>query len=134
VRLVIDTNVLVSALLKPGSVPDRLLEAIWARELEVVYDARIHHEWARVVARRKFRAVPEARRERLLEQLVSRGRELGAVPAWDGEMIDDDDRMFVEVARAADAVIVTGNAKHFPDSLPVEVTRPAALLGQLTDA
>ena len=51
-RLVIDTNVLVSALLKPGSVPDRLLEAIWARELEVVYDARIHHEWARVVARR----------------------------------------------------------------------------------
>lgn len=131
-RLVIDTNVLVSALLKPGSVPDRLLEAIWEREIEVVYDARIRSEWARVVARRKFRAVPEARKARLLEALVGRGRELAAAPRWDGEMSDEDDRMFVEVARAADAAIVTGNARHFPESLPVVVHRPADLLAALT--
>ncbi|MEC7524145.1 MAG: putative toxin-antitoxin system toxin component, PIN family [Myxococcota bacterium] len=131
-RLVVDTNVLVSALLKPGSVPDRLLARLEGSDVEVVFDARIEDEWARVIARKKFAHVPRERGERLLAAL-RRGTRLEAVPAWSGEMIDDDDRMFVEVAHAAGAAIVTGNVKHFPaEALPVEVHRPAALLDALT--
>ena len=54
-RLVLDTNVLISALWKPGSVPDLALTAMWARGARVLYDARIMSEYRAVLARSKFK-------------------------------------------------------------------------------
>ena len=48
-RLVLDTNVLISALLKPGSVPDRLLVTIALRGALVLYDARVAREYREVL-------------------------------------------------------------------------------------
>lgn len=50
---------------------------------------------------------------------------------FDGALIDENDRAFVEVAIAGRADIVTGNTKHFPSSLPVRVLSPRALLTEL---
>jgi len=44
-RLVLDTNLLVSVLLKPGSVPDRALAAIWSTGAVVLYDSRLEDEY-----------------------------------------------------------------------------------------
>ncbi|HVH44167.1 MAG TPA: putative toxin-antitoxin system toxin component, PIN family [Labilithrix sp.] len=132
-RLVVDTNVLVSALLKPGSVPDRALGAIWARGATVLYDARIADEYRRVLGRPKFRAIERERIEELLEAIVTRGRIPEEVPHWTGPMTDDDDRIFVEVALAGGAeAIVTGNARHYPTDLGFEVLPPAKLLERLS--
>ncbi len=134
-RLVIDTNVLISALLKPGSVPDQAVDAIWRSRAVVLYDQRIAAEYREVVARPKFRAVPAKRREALLALLFERAQDLGEVTPWHGEMVDEGDRMFVEAALFGGAqVIVTGNAKHYPLDLAFAVTPPAQLLSLLARA
>jgi uncharacterized protein len=131
-RLVIDTNVLISALLKPGSVPDRALAAVWRRGAVVLYDARIIEEYRDVAARPKFRSVARERVEELLAMLVAHGEGLADVTAWEGTMADEGDRMFVEVAIAGRAkAIVTGNLKHYPTHLGFEIRPPATLLAML---
>ncbi len=131
-RLVLDTNMLVSALLKPGSVPDRLLSAIWSRGAVVLYDARIADEYRTVLMRPKFRAIARKRIEDLMALVAERGQELEQVAAWCGSMKDEDDRIFVEVALAGRAdAIVTGNLKDYPANLGFEVHPPATLLAIL---
>ena len=131
-RVVLDTNVLISAMLKPDSVPDRALEAIWARGAVLLYDARVAAEYREVAGRPKFRAVPRARVERLLSAIFERGERVERPAAWEGAMGDEDDRAFVEVALAGSAAaIVTGNLKDFPADLDFEVLPPAELLARL---
>ena len=133
VRLVIDTNVLVAALLTPGRTPARALDAVAAgREYVVVYDDRIEAEYRAVLARPKFRALDRGRVDALLASLLAGAERLAEVAPWAGAMTDADDRAFVEVALAgrADAV-VTGNARHYPTGLAFEVLSPAALLERI---
>lgn len=131
-RLVIDTNVVVSALLKPASVPGRALAAIWATDAVVLYDARIDLEYRDVLRRPKFRAIAAQLVDDFLATLSARGVDLGDVPAWSGAMTDDDDRIFVEVALAGNAhAIVTGNIRDYPVGLGFEVHPPATLLAML---
>lgn len=128
-RLVMDTNVVVSALLHPARTPARALAA--ARRCTVLVDARVEAEYRSVLARKKFASIPVARRDDLLEALLSDAVRVVAT-VYAGPMVDEDDRMFVEVALAGGAdAIVTGNAKHFPSALAVEVIGPAELLRRL---
>lgn len=131
-RLVIDTNVLISALLKPGSVPDRALGAMWRRGAVALFDARIVDEYRDVAARPKFRSLDPVRVAAMLEKLLARGEQLEGPAAWNGVMADEGDRMFVEAALAGRAdAIVTGNLKHYPSNLGFEVQPPATLLAML---
>lgn len=133
VRLVVDTNVLVSTLLKPGSVPDRALEAIW-RSATVLVDARVIAEYRDVLERPKFQAASRARLAEILARVAEHGEDVGVVPAYAGPMKDDGDRIFVEVALAGRAdAIVTGNIRHYPEGLGFEVLPPATLLARLED-
>lgn len=130
-RVVVDTNVIVSALLKPGSVPDRALAAIW-EHATVLYDRRVAQEYRDVLARPKLRAIDRGRADALIATLHERGVDLGEVPAWTGAMTDEDDRVFVEVALAGPAgAIVTGNLRDYPTGLGFEVLPPATLLARL---
>lgn len=131
-RLVLDTNIVVSALLKPASVPGRALAAIWSTNAVVLYDARIDHEYRDVLRRPKFRAIAPELVDDFLATLAARGKDLGDVPAWSGAMTDEDDRAFVEVALAGHAhAIVTGNIRDYPVGLGFEVHPPATLLAML---
>lgn len=131
-RLVVDTNVLVAALLNPGRTPDRAVAALLARGATVLVDARVEGEYREVLARPKFRKLDPARTDALLASLLARAERLAAVPAWEGALPDADDRAFVELALAgrADAV-VTGNGRHYPPNLGFAVLSPAGLLGLL---
>lgn len=133
-RFVVDTNVLVSALHKPASVPARALEAIWRIGEEqgtpcLLYDARILDEYRSVLARPKFRALDRHRIDELIDRVLSRGADVGEVAVWNGPLPDESDRIFVEVAVAGHAVIVTGNIKHYP--LDLAVLPPATMLAQV---
>jgi putative PIN family toxin of toxin-antitoxin system len=131
-RLVLDTNVLVAALLTPGRTPDRAIAALLARGDAVLYDPRIEAEYRAVLARPKFRAVDPARVGALLAAVLAGAEDLGAVPPWEGPMTDADDRAFVEVALAGGAdAIVTGNARHYPTGLAFAVISPAELLARV---
>jgi len=130
-RIVIDTNVMISALLNPGRVPDLVLAQIRRRGDVVLYDARILCEIRSVLSRPKF-AFSTERVEGMVTWVLALGQDVGEVDRWPTPMTDDDDRVFVEVAIAGKAdVLLTGNAKHYPRDLGFEVVGPTALLGWL---
>jgi putative PIN family toxin of toxin-antitoxin system len=131
VRVVIDTNVIVAALLHPERTPDRALARIHARRATVLVDERIELEYRIVLARPKFASIDRTRRDALLERVLGAAEFVVAAPI-DAAMIDESDRVFVEVARAGRAdAIVTGNTKHFPPELAIAVWSPAELLDRL---
>lgn len=130
--VVLDTNVLVSAMLGPGRVPDQLLTLLVERGVQLAYDARIRAEYASVTARPKFRAVPAERRERLLGDLLGLGEELASVAPFTGELADESDRIFIEAALTVGAdLLVTGNLKDYPSGLGFLVVPPATALAEL---
>ncbi|MDP2345388.1 MAG: putative toxin-antitoxin system toxin component, PIN family [Deltaproteobacteria bacterium] len=136
-RIVLDTNVLVSALITPGRSAAKLLEEYILVEdehgpLTLLLDERIVAEYREVLARRRFGFEPN-----LVDDLVA-ALEAVAIfvdaPALAATPTPDDDRPFLEVALAGDAaVIVTGNKKHFPETGRIEVLGPAELLSRLSD-
>lgn len=132
-RVVLDTNVLISALWTPGSVPDLAILAVFAEGAKLLYDARGLAEYREVLGRPKFKKIVSARTEALLAKIVELGEEVPDVAHWAGVMRDDGDRMFVEVALTGRAdVLVTGNLKHYPSNLGFDVHPPATLLASLS--
>ncbi len=53
-RVVLDTNVVVSALLNSFGTPGRVLDLVLAGELTAAYDDRVLAEWREVLRRKKF--------------------------------------------------------------------------------
>ena len=114
--VVIDTNVLVSALLRFSSLPGAVAqEALSGRIIPLLND-EIISEYREVLLRRKFnfdRAAVNA----LINGIIKRGIFLDTNPA-DEPIIDSKDAVFYEVVmemrQENEAYLVTGNLKHFP--------------------
>ncbi len=112
-NVVIDTNVIVSGLLKPFSPSGEIMRWIADGKLRVCYDARILLEYDQVLRREKFGFDPA-----LVAALVDVIKEMGLCTA-DGplkmRLPDPADEMFAEVASSPECgILVTGNSKHFP--------------------
>lgn len=112
-KVVLDTNVLVSALLTLYGPAARVLDAVLAGRLVLTFDDRILCKYEEVLGKSRFGFDPQDVKA-LLDFFRSEGVAVVA-PPLKVELPDPDDVMFVEVALAdgADA-IVTGNKKHFP--------------------
>lgn len=124
---VLDTNVLVSALLARSakSTINKLINAVIAGRLTPMHSPEIIDEYVEVLSRDKFHFNPELR-DALINRIKTRGIEPGRIP-YDKNMPDESDRVFYEVALSKDdAYLVTGNQKHFPVT-PIVVT-PAEML------
>ena len=111
-RVVIDTNVLVSGVINPHGPPARVIDGVLAGRYAVLHDDRILSEYREVLMRPFFGFAP-ADIDPLLDFIEFMGehistRDLGVILA------DESDLPFLEVASAglADA-LVTGNLKHF---------------------
>lgn len=134
-NVVLDTNVLVSALLNPYGPPARLLDLVLLGKLIPFYDDRILFEYRQVLHRERFGFEPQAV-EALLQYLELVGRRVVAAPLVGHTTVaDPEDLMFLEVAHAGQAAaLITGNLRHFPSNLRqgVRVVEPAVFLGQWT--
>jgi putative PIN family toxin of toxin-antitoxin system len=131
VRVVLDTNVLVSALLSRAGIPAEVLRRTLRGELIPLFDERIFEEYREVLARPKLKIDPVVM-ARLLESLSVIGEPVKAVPLESPNAPDPDDLAFLEVAVTGRAdALVTGNARHFPDTRGVELFSPRALLERL---
>jgi len=133
VIIVLDTNVLVSGLLRPHSKPATILRLVATGALRVAYDERILAEYREVLARPKFPFSPEQIRD-LLDQIEAEGEVVTALPL-SLSLPDPDDLPFLEVAVAAHADgLVTGNTRHYParSRHGVTVLDPAAFLDRWT--
>ncbi|HEU0302138.1 MAG TPA: putative toxin-antitoxin system toxin component, PIN family [Longimicrobium sp.] len=129
-KIVLDTNVLVSGLLSPAGPPGRILDLAISLHVTVVFDDRILAEYREVLARPRLRIAP-AEAAAVLDLIEKEGL-LVSAPPLGLELPDPDDLPFVEVAEAgAAAALVTGNARHFAPlrgTFSVPILTPAAFL------
>lgn len=129
-RAVIDTNVLVSALLRPDSVPAAVLRQIAALALEPVVCREIMAEYRAVLPRRRLRLRPHDIEDVLA--LFEAQALWVEVPAYDGHppLPDPTDWPFIACALAASCPVITGNTRDFPATLGVRVMTARELVGQ----
>ena len=114
---VIDTNVLVSAMLKWQSVPGSVMEFVLEGFIIPVLNKEIVAEYRAVLARPKF-GLDDKIIIDIIDSLENVGFYVDA-ETIDIELPDSKDRVFYEVVmeerKEEEAYLVTGNIKHFPD-------------------
>jgi uncharacterized protein len=111
-RIVVDTNVLVSGTLNPHGNPGRVVDAILSERVTVLYDDRIVDEYRDVLRRPTF-GFSRADVDTLVDFIEINGESIES-PPLQVVLPDPDDLPFLEVAAAGSADgLVTGNVKHF---------------------
>jgi putative PIN family toxin of toxin-antitoxin system len=112
-RVIYDTNVIVSAVLKNGSIPASLVALAISRKVRLCLSPPILAEYAEVLHRSKFALEPQAV-DRLIADIsheaiiVHPTVRLAIAP-------DEADNRFLECASESEAdYLITGNIRHFP--------------------
>ncbi len=132
-RIVLDTNVLVSALLNPYGTCGRILGLVLAGRVGLCADARILVEYEDVLRRPEL-SIDPARAGQVLDYIAGVA-EMHAGAALPVSLPDPDVGAFLEVALASGADgLVTGNLRHFParSRAGVRVLAPAEFLDLMT--
>jgi len=114
-RVVLDTNVLASALMTPSGNPAKVYKMFLAEELTLVYSEEIIAEYEDVLHRPRLR-IPSEDADRVLEAIYLCGDLVAPNPSTN-YMPDEDDRIFYDAAKCTGAYLVTGNTRHYPNEL-----------------
>lgn len=116
---VVDTNVMVSAMLKNNSMPAQVLKEVLVGNINLLVNDDILSEYLEVLSRKKFHFPIDAVIN-FIDEIKKRAIYVDAVPIEE-YMPDPDDAVFYEVVMEArkevDAYLVTGNLKHFPEKV-----------------
>jgi putative PIN family toxin of toxin-antitoxin system len=112
-RLVVDTNIVVSAALKPDGLQRTVLLLATSKPVRLYVSDAILSEYREVLSRPRLR-IRKGLRQQLLQLIRNRSHSVTPVRTIHVTK-DPDDNMFVECADAARAdYLVTGNPRHFP--------------------
>ena len=125
-KAVIDTNVIVSALLNPYGHPAEVVRLLLTGHINIYYDQRILSEYEEVLYRPKFDFNKE-HIDAFLNEIKFIGHPVLSTPLKES-LPDQNDNMFLEVAVSGNVeYIITGNLNHFPIQLcqGVKVYSPA---------
>ena len=114
--VVIDTNVVVSAFLKEGSIPDQIVSLALNGPIIPLVNDEIISEYTEVLTRNKF-GLSESEVKVFLNEFIKRALFLDKTKTNE-DFDDPDDIVFYEIiltARSAsNAYLITGNKKHYP--------------------
>ena len=113
---VIDTNVIVSALLTSNkdSNTNQVVQAINIGNIIPMYNDEIESEYKRVLHYPKLK-IPEEQIKTFISTLRKFGIKVDRTKIDDETFPDPDDIVFYEVRMSVDdSYLVTGNQKHFP--------------------
>ena len=117
---VIDTNVIVSALITKNSeaATIHVIRAVLNGQVVPVYNKAILREYEEVLKRKKFH-LDESVVDSMISYFMAFGVEEEQIHT-DLAFQDEDDRVFYEVSLSNDdAYLVTGNLKHYPRTIMV---------------
>ena len=129
-KIVLDTNVVVSGLLQAQGNPAQVLALVLSGAIQICHDKRILAEYAEVLARPRFKFDPKRVRE-VLNKIETDGLAVDAAGESNLNLPDPDDEPFLAVALAASAdFLVTGNLADYPPDKRrgCAVVSPAAFL------
>jgi len=130
VHVVLDTNILVSALWSKDGNPAKIAHLIPDRKIIPCYCAVILYEYNMVLSRAKF-GFSSGQINALLDNIKKYGKSYNTGPSQCTLPFDDEsDRIFYDVARESKSILVTGNVKHFP-AMPFVMT-PAEFVTKLS--
>lgn len=113
---VIDTNVVVSAAIKPESVPGRILALVLLGEIRPIFSNEILKEYKTVLSRPKFE-FEKSYVEKVIRTFNTVGDNI--VPPKLSMCFDHEDdkkfyEAFVSLKDKRDIYLITGNIRHFP--------------------
>jgi uncharacterized protein len=118
IKVVLDTNVLISALLKEGSPPAMIVSLLRKKQFLLCLTQEIIEEYKAVLERKRFSDLRKRKAKEIAELFAQIEREaFWVTPKMAGDVTvrDPDDAKFVQTALDARAdFLVTGNTKHFP--------------------
>ena len=113
-RLVLDTNILVSAALKPDSIQRTVFLLAMTKPARLYLSEPILAEYGEVLARPALR-IRKGHRLQLLQLIRNRGYVVAPTRRLFATS-DPDDNIFLECADTARAdYLITGNLRHFPN-------------------
>ena len=112
-RVVLDTNVLISACWSPGGLEGRLVTLVLEGQLTACVTEAVMAEYREVAQRPKF-----ATRAVCFERMIACFEKLAEVvkpgPATEAATDPDDNRLLECADGAAARWLITGNLRHFP--------------------
>lgn len=132
IYVVIDTNVIVSALItkNPNTATTRVLELALMGEIVPLYDQNVLDEYLEVLTRKKFK-LKEDSIQYIIKTITINGIDTLRTSFLE-DMPDEDDRVFYELSLSEpDSLLITGNSKHFPRT--PRVVSPSEFLRILED-
>jgi len=121
-KVVLDTNIIVSALLSPKGLSAKLLNLVLNKKLTIVYDNNIFVEYLDVLNRDKFMLDKEL--VNLIIDFICKEGEYIIAEFQNVQFSDEGDKVFYEVYKGGDIdYLITGNKKHFPKEKSIVTTR-----------
>ena len=130
-RIVVDTNVLVSGLLNPRGAPGRIVDLVLAGHVSLLVDDRIQAEYHEVLRRGRF-GFDLKDVAALLAFVDATATHVHGIPLA-ARLPDEDDEPFLEAAIAGQAgALITGNVRHFPTRLAqgIRIVSPATFVAE----
>lgn len=113
-RVVVDTNVIVSGLLKAGTPPAMVLNLAVSESIRMLVNEAVLSEYETVLGRNKFGFDPEAVAD-LMSFIRHESEHVVTTPAAK-TTVDPDDQVFYDISITGHAdYLITGNTAHFPD-------------------
>lgn len=130
-RVVLDTNVVVSALLKKNSNPDLCLNVILSGLVKIILSHAIVTEYEEVLLRPEFDF--NQKLVKVVLHRLTKNAILTKVTQYVDASADPEDNRFIEASISGKAdYIVAGNKHHFPMHLNlVSVVSPAEFIESL---
>jgi len=113
-RVVIDTNVLVSAFWSKHNRLAQIVALVMSGTLLPCYNAEIMREYQEVLSRPHLAFhFEEANINEIIGRIKADGLCVAIKPST-VPFIDESDRVFYDVAQACGAYLITGNTRHYP--------------------
>ena len=111
-RVVLDTNILVSALMSKMGNPAKIYKMFLSETITLVFSDDIMSEYINVLYRPHLR-IPADDADKVLDAIRQCGERIKPAKSV-FPLVDEDDRMFYDVAKNAGAYLITGNIRHYP--------------------
>ncbi len=119
---VLDTHVLVSGFLRSDSAPGRILNELVNISFALVLDSRIFFEYRNILERPRFRLSPSLF-EPVLSLVKTKSRWISP-QRYNGHLLDEGERPFVEAALSAGVPVISSEGIPFSGIASLKVLSP----------